>query len=142
MSEDELNHEEEVATQRNRELPFSPAVGCLLSIGIGLLAAFIVFQGLKLVRQGELSLGGGELTPRRMWLVSGPDNAGLAYESSAVTRGSRAGDSVCVRTKVRFFLWRSDDSARPASYCECFERQGDDWLSTGACDAAGEDIGG
>lgn len=142
MAEEDLNQEEAVPTQRKRELPFSPAVGCLLSIGIGLLAAFIVFQGLKLVRQGELSLGGGELTPRRVWLVSGPDNAGLAYESSAVTRGSRADDSVCVRTKVRFFLWRSDDSARPASYCECFERQGDDWLSVGACESAGEDGGG
>lgn len=124
----------------DRDLPVSPAVGCLGALALGILGALVVFSGLKLAVQGELRLGGGDLTPRRAWLVTGPDNAGLAYESSRIVTGSRTEGEACVHTAVSFFFWRRDETAQPVDFCECYQRQGETWQYSGTCEL--EDAGG
>lgn len=115
------------------DLPISPGLGCLVSLLAGLIGALIVFQTIKLAAQGEIRLGGGELTPNRIWVVREGDIQGLGWSTGRVVAGSRSGPRVCVRTKVSFLLWRADGPAQPADFCDCFQRSGGGWQPAGAC---------
>ncbi|MDX1601104.1 MAG: hypothetical protein R3191_06280 [Anaerolineales bacterium] len=131
-----MNTDQEQEARPDRDLPVPPVVGCLGAIALGIAGALVVFFALKLAVEGEVRLGGDQLTHRRVWLVTGADNAGLAYESNRIVRGSRAEGEACVRTDVNFFFWRSDETARPVEYCECYVQQGQSWENTGPCDSA------
>lgn len=133
---------EEPRTQGEEDLPVHPALGCAGAIALGLLGATIVFFGAKLLFQRELPLGGGQLTPRRLWLVSEADNAGLALQTARIVEGSRAAGGVCTQTNVAFLLWRSDETAKPVRYCQCYERVDDLWLEIGPCESARDQIDG
>jgi hypothetical protein len=115
----------------------SPALGCLLSVLLGLVGVLIVFQTAKLATQGEIRIGGTEVTPNRIWLVREGANRGLGWSSSRVVEGSRAGPEMCVATSVSFLLWRKDGTAVPVDFCECYEQQGSSWQLLGGCEEAG-----
>lgn len=114
-------------------LPVSPWLGCLLSALLGLLGAFLVFQAGKLMIQGDLRFGSDPLTSSRLWLVSEGGNRGLGWSSSTVVEGSPRSQRACSETRVRFLLYRTDGTAQPVTYCECFQRSGDRWRDAGAC---------
>lgn len=128
-----MKDDQEKPPQSDRDLPVPPVVGCLGAIALGIAGALVVFFALKLATQGEVRLGGDQLTHRRVWLVTGADNAGLAYEWNRIVSGSRSEGEACVRTEVAFLFWRRDETARPVEYCECYTKQGESWQSTGSC---------
>lgn len=130
-----MKSEQEKPSDVERDLPVQPVVGCLGAIALGIAGALVVFLALKLAIQGEVRLGGDQLNHRRVWLVTGADNAGLAYESNHIVEGSRSGGQACVRTEVTFLFWRRDETARPVEYCECYTKQGESWQNTGVCDS-------
>lgn len=135
-----MESNEEGRSSSEEDLPVHPALGCLGAVALGLLGALIVFTSAKLLFQRELSLGGGQLTPRRLWLVSEADNAGFALEAARIVEGSRSGGEVCTQTNVVFLLWRSDETAKPVEYCRCYERQGESWIELGSCETVREQI--
>lgn len=107
-------------------------LGLLIWFAILLLPCFLIV----LAVQGEITLTTGSAPGQqtRLWLVSEPDERGLAVSSAAVTeRGSNA---LCVETSVRFYLWAGQ--AEPSLYCECYERTSADapWTTTGTANAA------
>lgn len=116
-------------------LPVSPWIGCLGSVLVGLLGAFLVFQVGKLIVQGDLRLAGDSLTPTRLWLVDEAGNRGLGWSTTRIVEGSLAEGRACVQTRVGFLLFQSDGTAKPVTYCECLERNADHWQEVGACPA-------
>lgn len=114
-------------------LPFSPFVGCLVSILVGLAGVAVVFTLAKFVINGELRLGTHPLTAARMWMISDDTSQGIAWSSARVVEGSLQGDEACVRTQVRFWLWRSDGSQQNLAYCECYTQEFGRWTFSGEC---------
>lgn len=120
---------------RSEALPFPPALGCLLSVLLGLAAAGFFFVTLSFALRGEVRLAAGELTERRVWLIRGDSELGLGVSSARIVSGGRSEGEACVRTSVRFLmLRRSQDSPRSVQYCECLERVDDGWIGVGACE--------
>jgi hypothetical protein len=134
----QIEAEEEVAAAGLDELPVPPWVGCLASVLVGLVAVVFVFQVGKLLAQGDLRWGGGSLTPTRLWLVQEGSNSGVGFSTAHVVDGSIDSPTVCVETRVRFLLLRSDGTAKPVTYCQCYRRSGDSWQGAGACPGAAE----
>jgi len=113
-------------------LPVPPAVGCLASILVGLLAVAVLFSAMRLVRDGELRYG-GPLTPVRLWLVNDAGNQGVAFSTAAYSDERYGLDGVCVLTQVRFLLWRQDGSGASIEYCECYQVVSQGWQYLGSC---------
>lgn len=63
-----------------------------------------------------------ELHPRlEIQLIMDTDNRGLKFSSTGV---SQADDlNLCVQNNINYFLWQNDESAEPASYCQCYQRE-------------------
>lgn len=56
-------------------------------------------------------------------LIMESDNRGLKITSSHIT--STQADDLCIQNQVDYWLWQSDSSAAPATYCQCYERADD-----------------
>lgn len=123
--------------QRNDDLPFSPWIGCLVAILVGVLAAFLVVQIARLAFFGEIRLGGPSIAPHRIWYVQDADNAGIMASTTRVVAGSMAGERVCLRTSVHAFLWRRDESNSIGGYCLCYERIDGRWSQQDTCQSEG-----
>jgi hypothetical protein len=100
---------------------------------VALLGGVACFALGGLLFQGELRLPGAGPVPGRLWLVRDGGNEGLAVSRGRLVSGSEAGPRACVETTVSFWLWRSDGTAAPGRYCECFEVEAGEWVSTGDC---------
>jgi hypothetical protein len=116
-----------------RERGLSPAVACGILALIAALGGVVCFAFGGLLFRGELRLPGEGPAPSRVWLVREGENEGLAASRSRLVSGSEAGPRACVETTVSFWLWRSDDTAVPGRYCECYEVEAGEWASTGDC---------
>jgi hypothetical protein len=127
---------DEAIGSSSEDLPFHPAVGCLLSVAIGLVAVALLFGLARLLSEDELRFGGGELTPNRLWLIRDGENQGLAYSTGRVVERGEDADRVCVETQVRFVLWKADTPFDPIRYCDCYLRQGSQWQYTEPCGGA------
>ncbi len=116
-----------------RERGLSPAAGCGILALVALLGgvACLVLGGLLF--RGDLRLPGAGPVPTRLWLVREVENEGLAMSRGRLVSGSEAGPRACVETTVSFWLWRSDGTAVPSRYCECFETEAGEWMSAGDC---------
>lgn len=115
------------------QLPVSPAIGCLAALLLSLLGVLLIFLVVKLMVEGELRMGGGPLTPNRVWLLREGDNRGFGWSSGRVLDELSDDNRRCVDTSVRYLLWRSDETAQPVDYCECYLRAGDGWQYEGVC---------
>jgi hypothetical protein len=115
-------------------LPFSPAVGCLASIVIGLLAAGLLFNALRLARDGELRFGDSPTAPR-LWLVNEAGDQGVGISTAEVLSRDFQGAGICLTTRVRFLLWRQAGADTSIDYCDCYQPAGNGWQFAGRCPA-------
>lgn len=120
---------------RKDRLPIPPALGCLLSILLGLLGVLIFFVVVSLALRGEVRLARGALEETRFWVVNEADELGLAYSTATIVEGSEPAGEACVETRVRFVMLRSPEPRPPVSYCECYQQFDNRWASIGDCDS-------
>lgn len=94
---------------------------------LGYLAAFFAWLGVMclplsvfvLAVRGEMDWKRGEFVEDRLWLIQEIEAHGLGYSSARVISNQEPVDGpVCVRTRVRFFMWKG--TAGAADYCECY----------------------
>ena len=125
----------ENATQETAKSPrrVSPGLGCLFTIVIGVVAAGLLLVALSVVLRGEARFSKGDLGEIRVWVIRETTNQGLAFSTTRITEGSEASDEVCVRTTARFLMLRSEQTVEDVVFCECFEKFGGNWSSTGEC---------
>ena len=116
-------------------MPFPPAVGCLVSIGIGLLAVGVFYLLVTMAVQGEVRIGRGELGETRVWLLREGGERGVGLSSTRVVSGSAAAGKACVETRVRFLVLAGAEGSGPVNYCECLEKVGETWAPTAECPA-------
>ncbi len=114
-------------------LPFSPAIGCLVSVLLGLSAAGILTLAVSLASGRELRANVGELSEVRLWFVQDDRNSGIGLSRSIAVEYAPNSGEKCVETTVSFFLWRTDGSAKNAKFCECYRKVGDTWLVNDGC---------
>ena len=63
-----------------------------------------------------------ELHPRlEIQLIMDTDNRGLKFSSTGVNQADDL--TLCVQNNISYFLWENDESAEPASYCQCYQRE-------------------
>jgi hypothetical protein len=113
-------------------LPFSPAVGCLSSIGLGLLCAAGFFLLLWFNQQGQIAYAAEPYRAARVWLLRGVEGKGLGVSWTAPLPGA-TDEAVCARTTVRFLFVSGTVPESDAEFCECFTRSDGRWTSGGAC---------
>lgn len=124
-----------VQSGRSSSLPIPPALGCLLSVLLGLAGVGILFVVLSFAFRGEVRFSAGELTETRVWLIREEPDLGLGVSTARIVSGSRSDGQACVETTVRFLMLRSsEDTRQSVAYCECLERVDDSWIGIGACD--------
>ncbi len=104
-------------------------LGCFAMIGVWLVVMMIPFMLILLAVQGEIRLGHSGDVPDKhehpllqINLVMEIDFRGLNITHSSVNRD---GDDLCIQTNVRYLLWEGEGD--PATFCDCYTRQGDDW---------------
>lgn len=74
--------------------------------------------------RGELIWKHGPLTEDRLWVITEPEAAGLAYSAArAISIKSTTDGLLCVRTTITFFLWKG--TGDNTQYCECYSRTPD-----------------
>jgi len=83
--------------------------------------------------QGEIRIGRGELGETRVWLLREGGERGLGFSGTRLVSGSEATGAACVETRVRFVILGGAEGSEPVSYCECLEKIGETWTSTGEC---------
>jgi hypothetical protein len=120
------------APRQDDRLPFSPGVGCLLSLGMGLLCAAGFFLLLSFNQQGQIAYTSEPYRAARVWLLRGAEGNGFGLSITSpippVTE-----DRVCARTTVRFLFVSRQVPGSNAEYCECFILTDAGWTSGGAC---------
>jgi hypothetical protein len=126
---------EQEPREQERNLPFPPTIGCLLSIGIGLLGVGVFYLLVTIAVQGEIRVRRGEFGETRVWLIREAGEQGLGFSRARVVSGNEAAGAVCVETRVSFLMLRAAEGSQPVSYCECLEKIGETWTSTSECPA-------
>ena len=119
-------------TPPQERLPFSPGVGCLLSILVGLLCAGAFSLVLWLDRQGQVVYAPEPFRATRIWVLRGVEGRGLGISKTRPLPGATS-ESVCARTEVRFYFLGSAVPGADTHYCECYARGPSGWASAGAC---------
>lgn len=119
-------------TLREERLPFSPGVGCLLSILVGMVCAGAFFLILWLNQQGQIVYAPEPYRVTRVWTLSEVEGRGLGISRTRPLPGATA-DEVCARTEVHFYFLGPGVSDADTDYCECFTRTESGWSSAGSC---------
>ena len=118
---------------KDGEMPFSPAVGCLISFLITLLPVCLIIGATVLVVREEITLKTSPVGEIRLWLVREGNEQGVGLSTMQRVAGGEKSDHVCYRSQVHFLLWRSLAVERQSTYCECYEFDGGRWTFSGAC---------
>jgi hypothetical protein len=113
-------------------LPFSPGVGCLLSLGLGLLCAAAFFLLLWFNQQGQIVYAPEPYRAARLWLLRDVEGSGVGLSMTRPLPGATE-SFVCASTTIRFLFVSQAVPESDAEFCECFRRSGTEWLSDGAC---------
>jgi hypothetical protein len=93
--------------------------GCLLGGLLWLAVMALPLAALWLAARGEVTWRRGEFTEDRLWLVNESGAQGLGWSSARVASDQRPVDGpVCVRTQVRFLLWKG--TSENLAFCECY----------------------
>ena len=93
--------------------------GCLVGTLIWLAVMVLPLAALLLALRGEVTWRRGEFTEDRVWVVKESNAGGLGWSSARVLSDERPVDGpVCVRTQVRFLLWRG--ASESLAFCECY----------------------
>jgi serine/threonine protein kinase len=72
----------------------------------------------------------------RMFNVESEDARGFGFSVAEVERENA--DRLCIKTYVRYFIWRGDNA--PVDYCRCYTRRVDNWQASRAVNAACEPL--
>jgi hypothetical protein len=120
------------AVPGEKGLPFSPAVGCLLSVLAGLACAAAFFLILRFNQQGQIVYAPEPQRALRVWLLRGAEGRGIGISTTRPIPGATA-DRVCAETRVGFFFLGPGVPQADTSYCECFSRAAAGWVFEGAC---------
>ena len=113
-------------------LPISPAVGCLLSVVVGLLCAGAFSLILWFNSQGQFVYAPEPYRTTRVWILRGVEGRGLGVSTTRPLPGGTA-DRTCAVTSVRFYMLSGGGAEAAARYCECFERAESGWVNAGGC---------
>jgi len=128
----EENQAQPTPSTAHDRLPFSPAVGCLLSLLVGALCAGAFFLALWINDRGELAYSPEPFRVTRIWLLREAERRGLGLSTTRPLPGA-TDQEVCALTTVRFaFIGPSYPSA-DTDYCECYERGPSGWSPVGPC---------
>ena len=98
--------------------------GCLLGALLWALVMTLPLCALVLAIRGEIGWRRGDFAEDRVWLVHaagrpGEAARGLAYSAARVIDRPAAPDqTVCVRTRVYFWLWQG--RSERIDYCDCY----------------------
>ena len=114
-----------------------PALGCLGSVALGLACVAGFYLMVTLGLQGELRVPRGELGELRLWMIREPGYSGLGQSSTRIVQGSERSGQACLVTSIRFLLVEAEEPIEDLETCECFEKEGDHWISRGECPAPG-----
>ncbi len=120
------------ASTTDDRLPFSPAVGCLLSVVVGALCAGAFFLGLWFNDRGELAYAPEPFRVTRLWLLREAEGRGVGLSTTRPLPGG-TDHEVCALTTVRFVFFGPSYPSADTDYCECYERGPSGWSSVGAC---------
>jgi hypothetical protein len=113
----------------------SPAVGCLSTLLVAVLAAGLLLITLSTALRGEARFSKGDLGEMRLWLIREAANQGLGLSTTRIVAGRESSGEVCIRTTARFLMVRSEREIEDVAYCDCYERQGENWVAAGDCPA-------
>ena len=76
---------------------------------------------LYLAMRGELVWRRGDHVLDRVWLVKERSERGIGWASTRLERQGH--ETVCLATRVSFWLWEGSSSELGTTYCECYRRQ-------------------
>lgn len=143
MSEQEIEIIESETTQAKSPLRFAKRLGCgiLLVIWFAILlipgAMFWLASG-RQIQIPQADVPDPHQHPLfQVNLIMDAQNRGLQFTQTSIHKIDDL--NLCVQGNVNYLLWQSDDTATPATYCQCYERSSSesDWVfttqSTGAC---------
>lgn len=116
-----------------KPMPFSPAVGCLISFLLAVIPVCLILAAAALVVRGEIIFEASPLQQHRVWVVREGEEQGIGYSRMQRVSGREEQGRVCYRTLVGFLLWKSLQIERQAEYCDCFVRGPSGWESLGEC---------
>jgi hypothetical protein len=119
-------------TPPEERLPFSPGVGCLLSILIGMVCAGAFFFVLWFNQEGQIVYAPEPYRATRVWILRGVEGRGLGVSTTRPLPGS-TGDEICARTTVGFYFLAGGMPEANTDYCECYTHNDSGWTFAGAC---------
>ena len=120
------------APRREERLPFSPGVGCVVSVLGGLICAGAFFFLLWFNQQGQIVYAPEPYRATRVWILRGVEGRGLAVSTTRPLTGATS-DRVCARTSVDFYFLGGGIPEANTDYCECFTRTDSGWTLAGDC---------
>ena len=97
------------------------------------MAAGLLLIVLSIALRGEARFTKGDLGELRLWLIRESANQGFALSSTRIVVGSEASGEVCIRTTARFLMIQSANEVEDVVFCDCYERQGQSWVTAGDC---------
>lgn len=114
-------------------LKISQRTGCALVLLFGVILFVMIWIALSLGIRGEINLQNNDLVGLRVWRISSESDQGLALSRSQRVSEENGSHDLCVKTTVRFLLWRSSAPQLPQAFCECYQGSTGQWQYTGAC---------
>jgi hypothetical protein len=122
-----------VKEKQEQAMPFSPAVGCLVSFLIAAVPVCLILGVVALALRGEFTFDLGPVREARVWMVREGQEQGIGLSTMKRTAGSERSGEVCYQSSVHFLLWRSLRIERQADYCECYQLDPNGWQYAGKC---------
>ena len=119
----------------HRTVGVSPAVGCLSTVLVAVLATGLLLIILSVALRGEARFSKGDLGELRIWLIRESANQGLGLSTTRIVAGRESSGVVCIRTSARFLMIRSEQVIENVVFCDCYEKQGENWVAAGNCPA-------
>ncbi|MGD8553495.1 MAG: hypothetical protein PVH60_00560 [Anaerolineales bacterium] len=116
-----------------KQMPFSPAVGCLISFLLAAIPVCLIMGVFVLAVRNEIVLSLGPVREVRLWFVTEGQEQGLGISTMEKVSGEEDLGEVCYRSNVHFLLWRSLDIERQSLYCECYDLKDGVWGFVGDC---------
>jgi hypothetical protein len=105
-------------------------LGCGIGLVIWVLLLLFPCLAIVLISQREITVQLGNVPGQsfRVWLIQDATERGLGISRPSVHTDANA--NVCLQTDTSFLLWMGKGA--PASYCECYTHDGDNWKSVGS----------
>jgi hypothetical protein len=103
-------------------------LGCVLGVLVWLVLLLVPCMFITLAARGEITFDTGALPDQRfrMWLIMEARQRGIGIEWPSV---HAVDEQECLQVDVRFLLW-TGAAQEPVSYCQCYTRQGENWIAT------------